>query len=108
MADRDLKKGPIINTIVGKLITAEPFSGHGQFDPSTEDPSSIEEDVSVDLETLPGQIDPTDDTPADADTPEGTNIGKAFQEGKDGVAGVYEDYNAALSDFNAIQNLDLG
>ena len=101
------EKGPVINTIVGKLITAEPFNGHGQFDPSTEDPSSIEEDKSVDGETLENQIDPTDDTPADADTPEGTKVGKAFQEAKDGVKSVYEDYNSALSDFNAIKNLDL-
>lgn len=101
------EKGPIINTIVGKLVTAEPFSGHGQFDPSTEVPDSIEEDKSVDNETLENQVDPTDEAPADADTPEGTKIGKAFQEATDGVKGVYEDYNSALSDFNAIKNLDL-
>ena len=100
-------KAVIDAPIVGKLITAEPFSGRGQFDPSTEDPNSIEEDKSVDDETLENQIDPTDDTPADADTPEGTEIGKAFQQGKEGVKGVYEDYNAALSEFNAIKNLDL-
>ena len=41
------EKGPAVNTIVGKLITAEPYIGHGQYDPSSEDPNSIEEDETV-------------------------------------------------------------
>lgn len=102
------EKGPTINTIVGKLITAEPYIGHGQFDPSTEDPTSIEEDETADTETLENQIDPTDDTPADADTPEGTKIGEGFAEATDGIKSVYEEYNAQLSNFTALQDVNLG
>lgn len=102
------EKGPAINTIVGKLITAEPYIGHGQYDPSTEDPNSIEEDETVDSETLENQIDPTDDTPADADTPEGSRIGKGFAEGIDGVKSVYADYSAEVSNFTALLDVDLG
>ena len=100
--------GDKINTIVGTLITAEPYIGHGQFDPSTEDPTSIEEDETADTETLENQIDPTDDTPADADTPEGTKIGEGFAEATDGIKSVYEEYNAQLSNFTALQDVNLG
>lgn len=108
------EKGPTINTIVDTLITAEPYVGHGQFDPSTEDPESLEEDETADKETLQNQIDPTDDTPADADTPEGTKIGKGFADAKDalgeatdGIKSVYDEYNATLSNFTALQDVNL-
>lgn len=104
------EKGPSINTIVGKLITAEPYIGHGQYDPSSEDPSSIVEDETVENETLENQVDPTDDTPADADTPEGTKIGKGFAEAKDKfgeVKSVYDEYNATLSNFMSLKDVNL-
>ena len=114
------EKGPSINTIVGKLVTAEPYIGHGQYDPSSDDKESMEEDISAESETLENQIDPTDETPADADTPEGTKIGKGFSDAKDkfgdlkddfdeatsGIKSIYEDYNAVLSDFYALQDLN--
>ena len=108
------EKGPSISTIVGKLITAEPYIGHGQYDPSTEDPTSIEEDVTADAETLENQIDPTDTTPADADTPEGTKIGQGFADAKDrindatdGIKSVYAEYNATVSNFMALKDVNL-
>ena len=108
------EKGASINTIVGRLITAEPFKGHGQFDPSTEDPTSIEEDETADGETLENQVDPTDDTPADADTPEGTKIGQGFadardkiNEATDGIKSVYAEYNATVSNFMALKDVNL-
>lgn len=110
-----------INTIVSNLVTAEPYIGHGQYDPSTDVPGAVEEDVSADNEKIDGQIDSSDDRPADVDTPEGTQIGKAFNATKDKIgevkagidsakealAPVYENYNTALSAFNMLQNLNL-
>jgi hypothetical protein len=115
------EKGPAISTIVGKLITAEPYAGHGSYDPISEDPTSIEEDETADGETLENQIDPTDTTPADADTPEGTKIGKGFADARDkigdlkdefddataGIKSVYAEYNAMLSNFMSLKNLNL-
>ena len=52
-----------ITTIVGTLITAEPYAGHGQFDPQSEDKESMEEDTTADAETLEGQTSPGDQDP---------------------------------------------
>ena len=109
-----------INTIVSNLVTAEPYVGHGQYDPSTDIPGEVEEDVNADNERLDGQIDSSDDRPADVDTPAGTEIGKAFSGvsgaisdakgaiagAKEAIAPVYETYNTALSAFTMLQDLN--
>ena len=103
-----------ISSIVSNLVTAEPYIGHGQYDPSTDIPGEVEEDVNADNEKLDGQIDGSDERPADVDTPEGTQIGKAFgdakgaiSDAKEALAPVYETYNTALSAFSMLQDLNL-
>ena len=76
-----------ISTIVGTLITAEPYAGHGQFDPTTEDKESMEEDTSADAETLEGQTSAGDQDPADVNTPEGTKLGDGFKDPVSGAVG---------------------
>ncbi|MDA8847080.1 hypothetical protein N9J02_00440 [bacterium] len=80
-----------INTIVGTLITAEPYAGHGQVDPTTEDKTSIEEDASADKETLKGQTSKGDENPADVNTPEGTKLGNGFKDPASGAVGKASD-----------------
>ena len=43
----------------------------------------------------------------DADTPEGTKIGEGFKEATDGIKSVYAEYNAQLSNFTALQDVNL-
>jgi len=80
-----------INTIVGNLLTAEPYDGHGQFDPTSEDPESMEEDTSADAETLNGQISGDDQSPATVVTPEGDKIGNGFKDPVTGAVGSASD-----------------
>jgi len=85
-----------ISTIVGTLITAEPYDGHGQFDPTTEDPSSIGEDKNADKETLPNQIEAGDDNPADSVTPKGDKKGNGFADKASGAVGTASDISSAI------------
>ena len=86
-----------ISTIVGTLITAEPYAGHGQFDPTSEDKESMQEDVNADAEGLPNQTDPGDQDPADAVTPEGDKLGNGFKDPVSGAIGKASDITGALS-----------
>ena len=92
-----------IQTIVSNLVTAEPYIGHGQYDPSTDIPGEIEEDINADNERLDGQIDSNDGTPADFDTPDGTQIGKGFT---DKFKSVHESYDNASSSFQTLQDMN--
>lgn len=76
-----------ITTIVGTLITAEPYAGHGQFDPQSEDKESMEEDTTADAETLEGQTSPGDQDPADTQSPEGDAVGDGFKDKASGAVG---------------------
>jgi hypothetical protein len=49
------EQGPSIKSIVGTMITAEPYDGHAQYTPESEDPESLEEDESADNEANPEQ-----------------------------------------------------
>jgi len=53
-----------IESLVGVLVTAEPWDGHTSPDPISHDSGSMAEDESAD-------IDPSTQTPEDANTPEG-------------------------------------
>lgn len=96
------EKGDNIETIVGKLITAEPYSGHVQYEPQgDEDDESKTEDTSTDKELKDGQIAPDDSRPADVDTPEGTKLGETFDKAsqvKDKISGALDKGRAAYSD----------
>ena len=96
------EKGDNIETIVGKLITAEPYSGHVQYEPQgDEDDESKTEDTSSDKELKDGQISSEDNRPADVDTPEGTKLGDAFDKAsdmKDKVSGALDKGRAAYSE----------
>lgn len=85
-----------INTIVGTLLTAEPYDGHGSFDPTTEDPESIDEDTNADKETLDGQIEQGDENPADVVTPEGDKVGNGFKDKATGAVGKASDVAGAV------------
>ena len=76
-----------ITSIVGTLITAEPYAGHGQFDPQSEDKESMEEDTSADAETHEGQTSPGDEDPADTQSPEGDKVGDGFKDKASGAVG---------------------
>jgi len=76
---------PKIKTIVQTLVTAEPYAGHAPYNPQTEDPESISEDMNADAETMEGQISPEDNSPADTVTPEGDKKGNGFKDAKSGV-----------------------
>ena len=41
------EQGPSIKSIVGTMITAEPYDGHAQYTPESENPESLEEDESA-------------------------------------------------------------
>ena len=85
-----------INTIVGTLITAEPYDGHAQFDPTSEDKESMEEDTTADAETLPGQTSQGDQDPADVNTPEETKLGNGFKDKASGAVGKASDVAGAI------------
>lgn len=86
-----------ISTIVGTLITAEPYDGHAQFDPTSEDKSSMEEDASADAEVLPGQTSPGDEDPADKNTPDGgTELGNGFKDAASGALGKASEIKGAV------------
>lgn len=86
-----------VSTIVGTLITAEPYDGHNQFDPTTEDKESMEEDTSADGETLEGQTSPGDDDPTDVNTPEGgTELGNGFKDKATGALGKASEFKDAV------------
>ena len=85
-----------ISTIVGTLITAEPYAGHGQFDPTTEDQESMEEDTTADAETLDGQTSKGDEDPADQVTPEGDKLGNGFKDPASGAIAKASDITNAV------------
>lgn len=85
-----------ISTIVGTLLTAEPYVGHSQYDPTTEDQDSMEEDATADAEALPGQTSPGDDNPAEVNTPEGTKLGNGFKDPVSGAVGTATDVANAI------------
>ena len=87
---------PTISSIVGNLITAEPYDGHAQFDPTSEDKESMEEDTTADAETLPGQTNAGDDDPQDENTPEGTKLGNGFKDAASGAVGKATDLKNAI------------
>lgn len=94
-----------ISTIVGTLITAEPYDGHGQFDPTTEDPESMEEDASADAETLTNQINGSDENPADSVTPEGDKLGNGFKDKASGAVGTASQIGDAIGNgINGVGN----
>lgn len=97
------EKGDKIETIVSQLITAEPWSGHVNYDPAGDkDDKNKKEDVSVDKELRPGQIDPTDSVPADVDTPEGTKLGSKFSDTVGDINDKIGGIKDALSDARGV------
>ena len=79
-----------ISTIVGTLLTAEPYDGHAIYEPKTDEPESMTEDTNADKETGDGQIAVGDDNPADSVAPGGDAVGNGF---KDSVTGAVDTAN---------------
>ena len=83
------EKGDSIETIVQNLITAEPWSGHVQYEPQgDDDDEGKKEDTSSDKELADGQISSDDNRPADVDTPEGTKLGEAFDKARSAYSDI--------------------
>lgn len=66
-----------IETIVSTLITAEPYAGHSQYDPRSEDKSKIANDPNAIKDLPPDAVD-TSGRPADAVTPNGMKVGTGY------------------------------
>ena len=68
-----------IKTIVSKLITAEPFVGHGSYDPIKESakPPALNTDI---LSKLPAAATDLSGIPASVNTPEGLFKGKGYND----------------------------
>jgi hypothetical protein len=94
-----------ISTIVPVLLTAEPFLGHGQFDPADDfsGRTLFSEDIANAIP--PGGLEPGSVVPADAVTPAG------FQQGKnyiDQAGNALTDAGAAISGnptYNELKNI---
>jgi hypothetical protein len=101
------ESGDSIKSIVGTMLTAEPYQGHAQFDPASENPETLEEDVSADGEGSPEQqglasVDPAGITDAATDA-----IDKAKAEVTDQLSGLKNLLPEQLSNFDmaSLKNL---
>ena len=101
------ESGDSIKSIVGTMLTAEPYQGHAQFDPASENPETLEEDVSADGEESPEQqglasVDPAGITDAATDA-----IDKAKAKVTDQLSGLKDLLPEQLSNFDmaSLKNL---
>ena len=98
------ESAPEINTSVSILVTAEPYDGHAQFDPESEDPSSLTEDESADSETAKDEIDAGGTKNTVADTPDGSKIKDAANSVKNAVSDATGAIDDAVSDAKDLVN----
>lgn len=93
-----------IKTIVGNLLTSEPYIGHSQYDPIAASEAQEQAESSKALDNMPANAtSETASAPADAQTPDGSEVGTGYKDKTTGdqissVQNAVTDATAGLGD----------